>query len=136
MASSVPIRLADDHIEEARTCVRILNDPKTLEMLESAPEIVEDLEYHLKAHLTKALKSGIPIPPDLLGIIDMPAPGAPPGGPALPGAGAVPPGPGAAGAGAAGAPKLPPKPGAAAAAPPGAPPLIPPPTGVPNAATA
>ena len=70
--SSVPIRLADDHIEESRTCVRILNDSKTLEMLTTRPEVVKDLELHLVAHLTKAQKSGIAIPPDLLGIIEMP----------------------------------------------------------------
>jgi hypothetical protein len=70
--SSVPIRLADDHIEESRTCVRILNDSKTLEMLTTRPEVVKDLELHLVKHLTKAQKSGIAIPPDLLGIIEMP----------------------------------------------------------------
>ena len=83
-ASSVPIRLADDHIEEGRTCVRILNDSKTLAMLETKPEIVKDLELHLVAHLTKAQSSGILIPPDLLGIIPAPAP--PPGAAGAPGA--------------------------------------------------
>lgn len=115
--SSVPIRLADDHIEEARTCVRILNDSKTLEMLTTRPEVVKDLELHLVAHLTKAQKSGIAIPPDLLGIIEMPAP--PPG--------AIPPAP---------APTdKHPKPPAAAAAP-IAPPLVPPTGATPNALTA
>lgn len=96
--SSVPIRLADDHIEEARTCVRILNDSKTLEMLKDRPEVVHDLELHLIAHLTKAQTSGIAIPPDLLGIIPAPAPmpavpGTLPGtGPAA-GAAALPAGP-------------------------------------------
>ena len=82
--SSVPIRLADDHIEESRTCVRILNDSKTLEMVAARPLVVKDLELHLIAHLTKAQSSGIAIPADLLGIIPPPppptagAPGAPP----------------------------------------------------------
>ncbi len=122
MTSSIKIRLADDHIEEARTCVRILNDAKTLEMLESAPEKVEDLELHLIAHLTKAQSSGILIPPDLLGIV-------PP--PPVPAAGALPGAPPAT----AGAP--PKKPGLAAATPAAlAPPLTPPPTGALHAPTA
>jgi hypothetical protein len=120
--SSVPTRLADDHIEEARTCVRILNDAKTLDMLASRPEVVHDLELHLIEHLKKAQAAGIVIPGDLLGILPLPAPpvpgSMPPGaagaGPTLPGA------PGAAGAA--------PKPAAAGGA--GAPPLIPPPTNV------
>jgi hypothetical protein len=139
MISSVPIRLADDHIEEARTCVRILNDSKTLEMLLGpTPEHVEDLELHLKAHLTKAQQSGIVIPPDLLGIIPplMP-PGMPPG---MPGAGAgLPPG-----APPKGLPPAPPPPSAGApggagagagAAPPLAPPLLPPAAAAPSGAT-
>jgi hypothetical protein len=98
-ASGVPTRLADDHIEEARTCVRILNDSKTLEMLTTRQEVVHDLELHLIEHLTKAQAGGIVIPPDLAGIIPplMPPmgalPGAAPGGglppkapPTLPGA--------------------------------------------------
>lgn len=93
--SSVPILLADDHIEEARTCVRILNDSKTLEMRASREEVVKDLELHLIAHLKKAQSSGIVIPPDLLGIIPpLPLPGAAPGAPgagAAPGAPVVPP---------------------------------------------
>lgn len=83
--SSVPIRLADDHIEEARTCVRILNDAKTLEMLTTQQEVVHDLELHLIAHLTKAQQSGIVIPPDLLGIVPPPAPPPLPGVPGAPG---------------------------------------------------
>jgi len=122
--SSVPIRLADDHIEEARTCVRILNDSKTLEMLTDAPDVVHDLELHLVAHLTKAQSSGIQIPPDLLGIVP-PLP-APPG--ALPGPQPVP-------AGALAGPTKTHKPPLAAGATPAiAPPLVPSPTGVPNAA--
>lgn len=122
--SSVPIRLADDHIEEARTCVRILNDAKTLEILPSRPEVVHDLELHLTAHLKKAQESGIVIPPDLLGIL-------PPAAPLIPGL--TPPGaPGAAGPAAAGAgaaaPVIPHSPkGAAAAA---AAPVLPTPTNV------
>lgn len=82
MGSSVPIRLADNHIEESRTCVRILNDSKTLELVPVRPEVVQDLELHLVAHLTKAQNSGIMLPPDLMGIIPplpppMPLPGAP-----------------------------------------------------------
>lgn len=118
ITSSVPIRLADDHIEEARTCVRILNDSKTLEMVVSRPEVVKDLELHLIAHLTKAQGSGILIPPDLLGIIPPPLP--PPG--LLP-PGAEPPAAGAA----AGPPKpapIPKKPAPAAAA--AGPQLLPP----------
>lgn len=119
--SSVEIRLADDHIEEARTCVRILNDPKTLEMLndERAP-FVKDLELHLIAHLKKAQSSGIAIPPDLAGII-----------PPLP---AIPPIPGAAAPGAVpGTPTPTPKPAAGESA---IAPLLPPPaaaTGGPSA---
>jgi hypothetical protein len=118
--SSVPIRMADDHIEEARTCVRVLNDAKTLEMLTSRPEVVHDLEIHLVAHLKKAQSSGIVIPPDLAAIL-------PPAAPPIPGApgagapGATPALPGAAGApgAAAGAPgPHPPKGGAAAVPPP------------------
>jgi hypothetical protein len=125
--SSVPIRLADDHLEHARTCVRILNDPKTFEMLEETPEIVKDLELHLTAHLTKAQVSGIVIPPDLLGIIPPPPPPAMPGAPgAMP-----PPAPGG------GAPHAV-KPPIAAVPPPAiAPPLVPPgptPGAQPNAA--
>lgn len=122
LKSSVPIRLADDHIEEARTCVRILNDSKTLEMLVNQEEIVQDLELHLVAHLKKAQASGIVIPPDLaavlppvmpLGLPSVPgAPGATPGAAAAPGAAALP-----------GAPaKVPPK---AAAVPPPIPAPIP-----------
>lgn len=131
MTSSVPILLADDHIEEARTCVRILNDSATLKMRATQPDVVKDLELHLVAHLTKAQGSGIVIPPDLLGII--PPPPMPPMPP--PGAGGPP-----------GAPKPhPAKPPAASAAQPGAQPepaplvpLVPlvPPTGGPNVATA
>lgn len=92
--SSVPTRLADDHIEEGRTCVRILNDSKTLEMLSSRPEVVHDLELHLIEHLTKAQAGGIVIPPDLAGIVPPPAPPMVPGLPGAAGAvpGATPPG--------------------------------------------
>jgi hypothetical protein len=72
--SSVPTRLADDHIEEARTCVRILNDSKTLELIEQRPEVVKDLELHLVEHLTKARDGGLQIPPDLATILPPPAP--------------------------------------------------------------
>ena len=113
--TSVPIRIGDDHIEHARTCRRILESDEVFEMIEERPEIVKDLEMHMTAHLQKAQKSGIVIPPDLLGIIEMPAP--PPG--AMP-----PPAPGAPGKG--------PKPPAAAA--PIAPPLVPPTGAAPNAA--
>lgn len=120
LTSSIKIRLLDDHIEEARTCVRIGNDAKTLEMLTTRPEVVQDLELHCIAHLTKAQASGIVIPPDLLGII-------PP--PPLPPPGTVPP-PAAAGPGP--AKPHPPKPAAGALAPPL--PGTPTPTGAPNAA--
>jgi hypothetical protein len=134
LTSSVPIRLADDHIEEARTCVRILNEPKTLEMAVGGgplnpvtkepmgPDIVQDLELHLTAHLTKAQNSGIMIPPDLLGIIP------PPPMPMLPGMpGAEP--PPAAGAAGPGAPqKTPEPPTGDGTSPPIEPPMIPPPT--------
>src|ERR1017187_3989575 len=88
LKSSVPILLADDHIEESRTCVRILNDSKTLEMRTTKPEVVQDLELHLIAHLTKAQTSGSVIPPDLLGIIAPPP--LPPPGLVPPGAGEAP----------------------------------------------
>lgn len=133
LVSSVPIRLADDDIEEARTCVRILNEPKTIELDTTRPEVIEDLELHMKAHLTRAQQRGVMMPPDLIGIVPplMP-PGMPPG---MPGAGAgLPPGAPPKGL----PPSLPPGPagapgGAGAEAPPLAaplaiPPLIPPPT--------
>jgi hypothetical protein len=117
LKSSVPLRLADDDLEEARTCVRVLNDSKTLEMLTTRPEVVEDLELHLQAHLKRAMQRGIVIPPDLAGIVPAPAPPLPGGLPGAPGAA-----PPAVSATAGGTPK----PGAAAGAPPTTP-LIPPP---------
>jgi hypothetical protein len=93
--SSVPTRIGDDHIEHARTCRRILEGAEVWEMIDSAPEVVEDLILHMIDHLTKAQKAGIVIPPDLAGIIPplpppmLPgAPGATPGAPVLPGAAA------------------------------------------------
>jgi hypothetical protein len=111
--SSVPIRIGDDDIEHARTCRRIVEGPEVWDMLESQPEVVEDLILHMTAHLMRAQQSGIVIPPDLAGIVPPPMP---PGLPGAPGAAL----PGAPGAGTPPPPGAPPLPGAAA--PPKAPP--------------
>lgn len=111
--SSVPIRIGDDDIEHARTCRRIVEGPEVWDMLESQPEVVEDLILHMTAHLMRAQQSGIVIPPDLAGIVPPPMP---PGLPGAPGAAL----PGAPGAGTPPPPGAPPLPGVAA--PPKAPP--------------
>ena len=121
MKSSVPIRVGDNDIAHALTCVRLLESDEVWEMYESSPEVVQDLVLHLQAHLTRAQGAGLVLPPELLGIVPPPPPPPMP----LPGApGAAPPKPAAATP----ALKPPPKP-AAPLAPPLAAPL-----GGPNAA--
>jgi len=78
--SSVPTRIGDDHIEHARTCRRILEGDEVWELIDSEPDVVEDLVLHMTDHLTKAQAAGIPIPPDLMGIIPPPPPIMPPAG--------------------------------------------------------
>lgn len=87
--SSVPTRIGDDHIEHARTCRRILEGDEVWEMIDSQPEVVQDLILHMTDHLNKAQAGGIMIPPDLMGIIPpllppMPLPGAPGAAPGAP----------------------------------------------------
>jgi hypothetical protein len=81
--SSIPIRIGDNDIAHALTCVRILESEEVFEMIDSEPEVVQDLILHLQAHLTRAQGAGLVLPPELMGIIPPPPPPMlPPGAPA------------------------------------------------------